>query len=240
MVLFSLTVREVKKLLPLLGILTLFSHCKVEQRIVGLWLVEKVQIGGQTMTPQAKWTRLDPDQSQASGNGWSQHTVGYWQYDPPSKQLSIVNTNGVKDEFSGFTLEAIDGKKMTWSREEDGEPVQVFLRKTNKIPQAASDKLLGVWRPRTGDPAAAREGAPYIFLRWDRVIVSRQKDEKRQYGTYRTHGHRNELQVIYYEEPLRREIWNYAFDAEENLILERMEDGEKIMMRYERIDYIPQ
>ncbi|MEM9820107.1 MAG: hypothetical protein AAF985_03515 [Bacteroidota bacterium] len=224
-------------LFPAILALILFTNCGIEKKLVGLWQIEKVKIGNQEMTPMARWTRLNKNKSQESGNGWFQHTIGQWTYDAQNNTIAITNSNGVKDEFEGFTINKVDNKKMIWSREEEGEQVIVTLKKTNKLPQATSNRLLGVWLLKTKNEVKLEGSASYIFLRWDRIVVSRQESKSKQYGTYKTHGHKEELQIIYYEEPLRQEIWSYQFDGKNHLILEEI--NEKVKLEYERIDYIP-
>ena len=52
--------------------------CEKENRnsIHGLWLVEKVEVGENSMTPVARWTKFNADRTQTSGNGWLQHSNG--------------------------------------------------------------------------------------------------------------------------------------------------------------------
>ena len=63
----------------------LLTSCKNEQTqkenaILGLWVVKKVKMGDQEMTPIARWMRFNKDSTQTSGNGWLQHSEGSWVF----------------------------------------------------------------------------------------------------------------------------------------------------------------
>lgn len=225
-----------KSVLSLISLLSLFilTSCKTNKTLEGLWLVEKVKVGDQEMTPNAKWTRLNADQSQESGNGWKQHSIGTWEIDSESQTLYFVTSNGIKDEFGGFTYEKSGADRMTWSREEEGAEVNIYLKKITKLPQAPADALFGVWQAKD-DP----EAKSYLFFRWDQILVSKKSNQNRKFGMYKTHGHKPEVQIIYYEDPLRQEVWTYRFKENRDLVLSIEGEGEKHEKVYSRIDYIP-
>lgn len=227
--------KNAKIQLLLLSII-LLSSCSMNQKIAGLWEIEKVKVGTEEMTPVARWTRLNKDNTQESGNGWRQHTVGKWAYDSKEKTINLLNENGLKDEFGGFQITEMGKQKMVWTRMEEGQSVAVYLNRIEKIPAAPFNKLLGVWRLKETTNNAAET---YLFLRWDQIAISRTSSEDRKYGMYKTHGHKNELEIIYYEEPLRQEVWTYRFSASNDLILELKSKENKLQLEYERIDYIP-
>ena len=134
------------KTITRLIITLLFFHSSIAftQDIIGLWEIKKVIVGGKTMTPVAKWTKINKDGSYQSGNGWLQNTEGKWTFNKKNNLYSTTETNGVKDEFGPFTVE-VTTNKMTWLREEEGRIVTVSLEKIKKMPKSTSDELMGLW-----------------------------------------------------------------------------------------------
>lgn len=217
----------------------LLNSCGVNNQLAGLWQIEKVTIGNEEMTPVAKWTRINKDKTQESGNGWNQHTIGTWEYDKSSKKIELKNTNGIMDVYEGFKVLDINKENMLWSRKEEGEIVQVYLKKIKKIPKAPFNELLGIWQLSTIQEDTLDNLASYLFLRWDNILIDKKAKEGKKYGMYKTHGHKNELQIIYYETPLREVKWNYSFNKSGVLSLEREENGKSIKQEYERKNEIP-
>jgi len=214
--------------------LLMTMSCGSNKKLIGLWQIDKVKVGSEEMTPIARWTRFNEDQSQASGNGWMQHSVGTWEYHRNKNELSVVNTNGIKDEFGPFMMRHLDDDQMSWVREEEGQQVEVVLKRITNIPTAPANKLLGVWKlvSKKGEDESA-----YLFLRWDRIIINREAGKDRKYGMYKTHGHRQQLQIIYYGDPLSEENWDYRLDSDDELMLENK--GQGTVLRYKRIDFVP-
>ncbi len=217
----------------------LLTSCTVNKQLEGLWQIEKVKIGDEEMTPIAKWTRINSDNTQESGNGWNQHVIGNWEYDKASNKIELTNSNGIEDEYPGFTITEISGEKMLWSRQEDGQTVDVYLMKIDKLPAAPFNELLGVWQLQSNIETSAENSTSYLFLRWDRILIDEKETEDRKYGIYKTHGHKNELQIIYYETPLRSVTWNYNFKEDGTLVLEKEENGKSEKQEYKRINHIP-
>lgn len=225
-----------------IGIAT--SSCSISNKIQGTWVVENVKVGNDTMTPMGKWVKFQKDHTQTSGNGWVQHTIGTWKYHDKTDQLEFLQTNGFKDEFGPFDVEIGKGK-MVWKREEEGQPVKVSLRKTDLIPQSPADKLLGVWDlesvtengndiSKNYDPEQKR----YLFLRWDKIFTIQHSPKGRIMGLYKTHGHRQDIQMVYYGETPKIENWQYEV-TENQLILSASIDDEKLRKVYKRIDFFP-
>ena len=220
-------------------VLLIFSSCGVNKQLEGLWQIEKVEVGNQEMTPIAKWARLNKDQTHESGNGWNQHSIGSWNYNSKENKIMISNENGLEDAFGGFTIKQLSQEKMTWWRVEEGEEVTVHLNKINNIPSSPANTLLGVWKLNSNPKEVSNENISYLFLRWDNILVSRQENEGRRYAAYKTHGHKNEVEFIYYEDPLRLERWEYSFDGKNTLLLSKNDEGKITELRYERINYLP-
>ena len=95
-----------------------------ESAIDGLWLIEKVKVGKDEMTPIARWVQFRKDSTQTSGNGWLKHSYGTWSLNK-TNHLKIINTNGLIDNADPFLVN-IHENVMTWKRKEDNQNVQVF------------------------------------------------------------------------------------------------------------------
>ena len=127
-------------------LITLVSSCenqKKETGIVGLWLVEKVQVGENSMTPISKWTQFNADSTHTSGNGWLQHSYGNWSL--KKNQLKVTDKDGIIDPAEPFTIE-VKENKMTWKRNEEGQEITVFLKRIDKLPKSEGNKLIGLWK----------------------------------------------------------------------------------------------
>jgi hypothetical protein len=94
----------------------------VYAQVEGLWEINKVTVGDQTMTPLAKWTRINSDFTYQSGNGWLQNSEGNWTFDKSLNQFLPIEKNGIVDDFGPFEVEIIKDH-MTWTRIEAGDEV---------------------------------------------------------------------------------------------------------------------
>jgi len=228
-------------------VLTLFlviTACSPDN-ISGLWLVEKVTAGEEEVTPVARWMRFNKDGTQQSGNGWKQHSTGSYEFDNNNRTLSIVNTNGYADPNEPFTVQlGEDG--MVWTRKEEGQEIEVYLKKVEEIPQAPADKLLGVWDLTQVTDSTADvtnqydlQNKRYLFIRWDNRFVIQHTPGGRLSGNYHTHGHRQQLQMIYYGTNCQTEQWEYEVNDNE-LILKSLNPKNKQSRKYQRIDHFPE
>ena len=220
------------KLASLFFFLILLSSCSVERKLEGLWLIEKVQVGEEEMTPIARWTRINKDHTQSSGNGWLQHTIGSWQYNAQSKEIALESTFGIKDEYGGFQVD-FEEDKMIWTRKEDGHKVIVQLTKINELPIAPANLLIGVWKQLN----TQENLEDYLFIRWSHIVVKGKVGEGRQFGMYKTHPHTNEIEIIYFGDELEQEKWKYRLKDKNTLYLESLDDSK--LLSFQRIDYIP-
>lgn len=236
--------REVLVLIPL--ILLGFFACQHghEQRatdIDGLWVVKKVVMGDEEMTPNARWTRFNADQTQESGNGWLQHSFGTWEL-TESKELSIINLNGVKDEDGPFKI-ALDRDRMLWTRNEGGEEVLISLERSEELPANYADRLIGLWQfeefqghDQYFQKHTSAEHAT-LFLRWDRRFVL-SSELGRINGVYNVHAHKAELELIPYGEVVQRDFWSLDFD-EEYLTLTLLNSDSLVTRKLIRIHEFP-
>ena len=229
--------RTIKPFILILITVFLLS-CEKEdlKNINGLWLVEKVEVGENTMTPVARWTRFNQDGTQTSGNGWLQHSVGSWFL--KDKLLTVKNTNGINDEYEPFSIE-IEKDKMIWTREEEGQEVSVFLKRIDEIPASEGNKLIGLWKLtkvlEDGNDitvVANPDGKSMLHLRWGNVYVQHNMPKGRQYGIYKIHDHKPEIQLVNYGESSRFSFWNFSIDDQKLKLISRDQKSE---MEFERI-----
>lgn len=199
--------------LALLALTPILSLAQLE----GLWLVEKVTVGSETMTPQAKWFRIHPDGTYQSGNGWLQNSEGIYTYDEKSNIYTPEEKNGIEHPYGGFSV-SLAQDHMTWFRMEDGQEVTVFLTQIEALPKGTADQAKGLWKNTTPvkDQTQLNETSlqeiETLFLRWDRVFVGQTKKD-RITGYWVMHGHRPEIGLIYHNEKLPREYWNVTFSG---------------------------
>ena len=198
---------------------------------VGLWLIEKVEVGTEQMTPDAKWIRLKKDSKQLSGNGWRQHTIGTWSLDSSKESISLVSMNGLKDPYGPFKVENISSSHMKWQRTEEEQIVTVHLKRIDDLPISNADKILGSWQ------AQSENNHPNLYFRPDQIVLSINQMGDRKFGTYKMHAHRNEVQIIFYGEKCEIENWNIDFTSSDQIKLKKSSDISFI--EYNRIDHIP-
>ncbi len=233
------------KITPLILLITTLSFfsCKNSGTIEGLWIVESVVVGNEVMTPNARWMKFNSDFTQQSGNGWLQHSVGTWNFNKNSMELSIKNTNGLIDENEPFKI-YFEEKKMIWKRMEEGQNIKVILERSSQLPQTYGDKLLGLWKlERTigsdnyFKESDKKEISNYIFFRWDKRFVIK-SERGRVNGVYNVHGHKPEVEIIPYSDQVNRNFWKIEF--EENKITLKLLNSDKIITRkFKRIYQFP-
>ena len=97
-----------------------FLGISVNAQVEGLWEIRKVTVGDQTMTPLAKWTRINSNFIYQSGNGWLQNSEGNWSFDKSLIQFLPIEKDGIADEFGPFEVEIVKDH-MSWTRIEDGD-----------------------------------------------------------------------------------------------------------------------
>ncbi|WP_163322015.1 hypothetical protein [Draconibacterium mangrovi] len=225
-------------------ILLAFVSCADKPTIEGLWIVERVKVGDQEMTPNARWMRFNSDSSQQSGNGWLQHSYGTWSLNAETNELSVVNENGIKDPAEPFKV-TLENDRMTWKRSEDGESVDVTLKRSDHLPATYGDELLGLWKleDAVGDgdyfgTEDAKVGKASIFFRWDGQFVIR-SDKGRINGVYNVHGHKPEVELIPYGDNVNRAFWTIDFNK--NRITLQLLNSENIVERkFSRIHEFPE
>lgn len=229
--------------LALIIIILSFFSCEKVKTVDGLWVVKSVAVGNEIMTPNARWMKFNSDFTQQSGNGWLQHSVGTWNFNKNSMELSIKNSNGLIDENEPFKI-SFEDKKMIWKRIEEGQNVKVILEHSSELPQTYGDKLFGLWELESTigsdnyfEESYKKEIDNYIFFRWDKRFVI-ESEKGRVNGVYNLHGHKPEVELISYSDQVNRSLWKIEF--EENQITLKLLNSDKIVTRkFKRIHQFP-
>ena len=225
----------------LLIIAILFINCKKSTEIEGLWIVKSVVVGDQEMTPNARWMRFNSDYTQQSGNGWFQHSIGTWVFDKNQKELSIKNTNGLIDKNEPFKV-SFEKNKMIWNRVEEGQNIVVNLKRANKLPKTYGDKLLGLWKLKESNGNGiffdeSIQNNEYLFFRWDkRFLINSSKGRIR--GVYNVHGHKPEIELIPYNDKIKRSFWKFQHNEGE-ISLNLLNSDSVIVKKFVRIQELP-
>lgn len=198
--------------------------------------MEKVIMGDQSMTPIARWMRFNTDSTQTSGNGWLQHSYGKWSL--KDNQLKVIDSNGITDTFQPFTI-VLKDSTMTWKRKEVGQQIEVSLKRINTLPVSGGNKLFGLWKltksiDKGNDIKAIvnPSNKSMLHLRWDNMYVQHNIPSGKQFGIYKIHAHKPEIQLVNYGNESKFSFWNFSIDNEK-LILNSTDN--KSTMEFERI-----
>ena len=231
-------------ILSLVTILLLIA-CEAEDKptIEGLWIVQSVMVGEREMTPNARWTRFNADMTQESGNGRFQHSYGTWKLNPESNELTIINSNGLKDLNDPFVV-TLNENEMIWKRTEEGQNLKVFLTRSLSLPETYGDRILGLWKlesavgngnyfEQSGDNAAN----DYIFFKWDKRFEIKTGKGK-IYGVYNVHGHKPEVELIPYGDQVNRDFWKIGYE-ENSITLDLLNTDSTVTRKFRRIHEFP-
>lgn len=218
-----------------------FFSCKKTKRIEGLWIVQSVVVGDEVMTPNARWMKFNSDFTQQSGNGWFQHSIGTWNFNQNSQELSIENTNGLIDQNKPFEV-SFETNKMIWKRIEEGQNVKVTLEKTNELPKTYGDKLLGLWKLEKSNGNGiffdeSIENNEYLFLRWDKKFLTNSSNERIR-GVYNIHGHKPEIEFIPNNDKIKRSFWEIEYN-EKQISLKLLNSDSLVVRSFIRIHEFP-
>jgi len=216
------------------------------ESIHGLWLMEHVQVGDQEMTPVARWTKIQPDGTYESGNGWLKSSEGIWALNKAEKTFLPKETNGLIDPFGAFTVQFIENG-MTWTRYEDGMEVVVTLKPIHELPKAPADSVQGVWdlvEATNGEASILNHidpmNAHYLFLRWDRIYVARDAEGNRETGYWHMNGHRPEMTLISHSNGNEPQSWQVSINEKYNMILSGYSESNRGQtLTYIRLNQFP-
>lgn len=213
--------------------LLLFKQCTsvdtnndtATDKAVGLWLVEKVQLGDQMMTPQARWTELRSDGTYYSGNGWLRNDQGSYEIDAANQTIDPTS-DGMPKEFGAFTY-ALTDSSMYWQRLEYGDSVHVYWSRITELPKGPMDQLVGFWEETISSDTISRK--EQIFFRWDRVFIHSGTPYGTLSGVWHIHAHRPELRLLYNGDSIREERWGYQMQGD-SLVL-HSQDASRSLLR---------
>ncbi len=212
------------------------------QSPVGLWEAISVTVGDKVMTPVGKWTRINPDGTYQSGNGWQQNSEGTWSFDPATAFYVPFEANGLEDIFGGFKI-SFDKDNMIWQRHEDGLPVVVTWRSIKELPRTPADLIVGVWEL---DPAATREPSTshaaskhLLFIRWDRIYVEWDNTPEKRYGYWFINAHHPELTLINMDGTASPGKWRISVDTGTLTLTGISEGNNDSVLSFRRIHRLP-
>ncbi len=215
------------------------------QKLPGLWIVEDVRIGDETMTPVAKWFRYNSDGTYVGGNGFLQNDEGTWMLDKDEQQFSPKSSYGLVDPFGPFKISQSNGK-MTWEREEEGMNVVVTLSRIDELPKSPADWLVGMW----GLQVAEKKGTDnldiidpdrqiYFFIRWDRMVIQRNAKGERKTGYWHIHGHKPEVTFLPHDDQLPAETWRVEAGSESLVMTGISETNRDQVLKFGRLRDFP-
>ncbi len=236
---------ERKKIITVLLVILLVAGCNDHTAMEGLLVVGSVSVGDQEMTPNARWMRFNADSTQQSGNGWLQHSYGTWSLNEETGELFVRNTNGLNDPYGPFKI-SVKSDTMSWTRNEEGQQVEILLERADSLPATYGDKLLGLWRlkhasgagPNSGTSDTNDESNSFIFFRWDKQFVI--GSEKGNFnGVYNVNGHRPELELIPYGKELNRNFWKIEY-IDDTIKLNLLNNDSVISREFVRIHEFPE
>jgi hypothetical protein len=223
----------IKYLCVLICTFQFYANSFAQDDLNGLWVVEKVMVGEEVMTPVAKWFEFEEDGRYKSGNGWLQNSSGTYQWDPKSNELKAFDSLAIADKYGAFQVELTDSS-MSWTREEEGNEVKVYAKRGSEIPMAPQDLLVGMWELDMPD-STSKALADHIYFRWDRRVLWWQ-DGKRSIGLWNFNAHRPILLTIIQNQETR---WEVQVDTE-RLYLKDISTKTPIEnLEYQRIDHFP-
>lgn len=236
--------------LTLIG-LTMMSCSSATNNIDGLWLMSKVTVGDQEMTPVAKWTEIYPDGTYESGNGWLKSSEGTWIFQETEQTFSPTETNGLADPYGAFEIafpQSNNGESMTWTREEEGIIVEVTLSRIDERPKAPADKVQGLWdltaAVKDGEdamPSFDPNNQHYIFIRWDKIYVERSAEGTRRTGYWHMNAHSPEITLMSHNSDENPQTWSLTFDGAQSLKMTGLsESNRETILKFTRINQFPE
>jgi hypothetical protein len=216
------------------------------QPFTGLWEVTEVTAGERLVTPVSKWTRIHPDGTFESGNGWLQNSVGTWVFEEKTSEFFLSDKFGLKDEYGPFLVQ-FTNREMIWTREEDGMKVVVRLRKIESLPVSTADLLIGLWdlekAEQAGNGITNRfdpDNKYYVFIRWDRIYVERTPAGDRQAGYWHINAHRPEVTFLSHVQGKNPESWKVEVSEKSLEMRGISESNQDLVLFFRRIHQFPE
>ncbi|MDX1587149.1 MAG: hypothetical protein R3222_10400 [Balneolaceae bacterium] len=227
-------------------IFALMGSSSAAQEVTGFWEITKVSMQGQSMTPLAKWTKINDDGSYQSGNGWLQNAAGTWTYDKVTQQFLPVETIGIRDDFGPFSV-SFQHDTMIWKRVEEGTEVTVQLQKIERLPMATADRMQGLWDlsalTENGDDITSifdPDGLHYLFIRWDRIYQIRNPQGEDESGYWHINGHRPEVTLLSHTRGKEPQSWRVEVSDKKLVLIGISDSNRERVMTYTRIYQFPE
>lgn len=232
--------KALNHLLLLVALLLAIQTNAQQSKITGLWEVQKVAVGEKSMTPVAKWFKINNDGTYQAGNGWLQNGQGKWSYDAKTNLYSAADDLDIADEFGGFNV-SFDQDNMLWEREEEGMRVKITLVPVGERPMSPADYLEGIWDlveiTENGNSILAAfdgEGNHKLFIRWDRVYINFSPEKQRLTGYWHIHGHKPEITLMPHQEGTKPESWRVEVNTKALLMTGISDSNRNIQRKYVR------
>lgn len=211
-----------------------------KDQMIGLWKADKVEVGGQSMTPIAKWFKINTDGTYQAGNGWLQNKEGVWDYDVKTSKFTPLDNLDIEDEFGGFLVSFSNGN-MLWEREEEGMVVTITLLPIDNLPLSPADYLEGHWdlveiteNEKSILESFDGEDKHKMQFRWDRIYTDYSFYGKKLSGYWHIHGHKPEITLLPHQENGTAESWSIEVNKEELLMTGISDSNRTIQRRYVR------
>lgn len=225
-----------------------FSFSLKKPEITGLWEITEVSVGGEIMTPVAKWTKINEDGSFQNGNGWQQNSTGAWTFDHNNQlfQFKPVHGIGFEDEEGVYKVSFKEGK-MIWEGEEEGVKIVVSLQRIEKLPMSPGDQLMGLWDLtsviKDGKDSTAAfdpDNLHYLHIRWDKIFAERTPQGERSMGYWFIRGHAPEITLLSFDKHRDHEKWRISFNGSELTMAGISDTNKGHELRYTKISKFPE
>jgi hypothetical protein len=193
------------------------------QTLIGLWEVKQVLVGGDSLTPQAKWIEFK-ELGFTTGNGFLQNGAGTYTWSASGESLKMNDTLGLVDELDPFKV-VMQGDSLNLERMEDGVMVQVFCQKVDSKPLRLADKLIGVW-----ELEEEQTGHYYIQIRWDRKYKIVFKNGRESVGTWHMDAHKPQFTLRAQDAKAKPRIWEIETGPWQTLKLRSLANPKELIL----------
>lgn len=218
-------------LILLLSTFSFFAASAQQKAPTGFWSIAKVSVGDRSMTPVARWNKINEDGTFSSGNGWLQSMKGTWSWNEELAQFKPTDKLGLDDPFGPFTVEMTD-EGMTWTRMEEGMEVVVHMVPITELPMAPADYLEGKWV----QTSPAIEGRPArLFFRWDRIVLLYAESGEKSSGYWHINGHRSNITILPHHSDQQALSWRIEVGENELVMVGISDDNRDEKLTYKRV-----
>ena len=114
---------------------------------------------------------------------------------------------------------------MTWKRMEENQEITVDLKRIQKIPTSEANKLFGLWKferilldNREVSDSLNLENNAMLYLAWNYNYQLRNYPIDEKYGIFKTHGHRQRMQMVVNYNAKYKKIEFYDFEFNQDTL----------------------